>query len=129
MIEGIEQLYQAIAESIEQAIPDDWTTARMEAVFYPGSSDYVGEYIRKADGKVRAFSTGRLGERAFREIRKKFKEAGKPLWGQAIFELHSDGKFNMKWGYDDVDENGDTTFNENEYLNRNEERRKRLIAE
>jgi hypothetical protein len=77
---------------------------------------------------LRDFGTIVRGERAFRELRRKFKETGKPLWGQASFELHSDGKFKMKWGYDNCDENGDTIFNEEEELKRSEERRKRLTV-
>lgn len=126
MIEGIEPLYRQIAESIQEAIPEDWTTAKMEAIFYPQSSIYCGEYTRKADGKARDFGTTRVGERAFRDLRKRFKEAGKPLWGQACFELHADGRFHMKWGYDNLDENGDTVFDADGELKRQEERHKRL---
>ena len=128
MIDGIELLYQQIAESIEEAIPEEWTTAKMEALFYPGSSTYFGEYRRKADGKCRDFGTTRAGERAFRELRRTFRDAGKPLWGQACFELHSDGKFNMQWGYDNCDENGDMIFNEEQEIARHEERHKRLTS-
>ena len=34
MIGGIEPLYQQIAESIQEAIAEEWTSAKMEAVFY-----------------------------------------------------------------------------------------------
>lgn len=126
MIDGIEPLYQVIAESIQQAIPEEWSTAVMEVIFHPQHSIYIGEYTRKADGIPRDFGTSQNANRAFREIRRKFKEAGKPLWGRAWFELHPDGKFNMKWGYDNCDENGDTPFNEEEEVKRHEERRIRL---
>jgi hypothetical protein len=112
MIEGIEPLYQKIAESIQEAIPEEWSTAKMDAVFYPDGITFVGEYQRKADGKARDFGTTRKGEHALRELRIKFKEAGKPLWGQVCFELHSDGTFSMKLGYDNCDDNGVTVFNE-----------------
>ena len=128
MIEGIELFYQQIADSIQEAVPEDWSIAKMEAIFYPDSITYLGEYERQADGKSRSFGTTRSGERAFRELRKKFKEAGKQLWGQAVFEIRSDGKFNMKWGYENCDENGNTVFDEDEYLKRSEERRKRLTV-
>jgi hypothetical protein len=128
MIDGIESLFQMIAESIQDAIPENWDTATMDVIFYPGSSIYLGEYTRKADGAPRSFGTTKSGERAFRELRNKFKESGKQLWGQAYFELHSDGKFDMKWGYDDCDENGDTRFDEEKEFKRNEERFKRLTS-
>src|SRR5437016_2475189 len=107
MIDGIEPLYQEIAESMVNAIPEDWSTAKFEAILYSGSSTYEAEYTRKTDGVVRGFQPADGGSRAFRQIRKMFEEAGKPLWGRACFELHSDGRFNMKWGYDNCDENGD----------------------
>ena len=126
MIPGIEPLYQQIAESIENAIPEDWNTAKMDAVFFPDSSQYRGEYTRASDGVARSFTTTLAGERAFREIRKLFKESDQPMWGRASFELQSKGKFNMKWGYDDCDENGFARFDEEEELRRSEERHQRL---
>ena len=112
MIDGIEQIFQTIADSIQDAIPEEWTTATMEAEFYPHGSRYVGEYTREADGETESFATDLRSERAFRELRERFKEAGKPLWGRACFELNADGKFNMKWGYDDCDEDGYAIFHE-----------------
>ena len=129
MIEGIERINQQIAESIQEAIPEEWDTAKMEVIFFPGSSTYLGEYTRKADGKARGFATTRSGERAFRELRKKFREAGKPVWGKACFQIQSSGKFNLQFGYEDCDENGNVLFNEEEELRKAEERHKRLTSE
>ncbi|WP_417388318.1 immunity protein YezG family protein [Gimesia sp.] len=126
MIEGIERFYQEIAESIQDAIPEEWATARMDAVFYPDGSRYFGEFTRKADGVARSFTTNRQGERAFREIRKLFKNAGQPLWSKASFELNAEGKFDMKWEYDDSDENGYAIFDEEREKKEFEERYKRL---
>lgn len=128
MIEGIEPLYQQIADSIQEAIPEEWATAKMEAVFFPDAIDYYGEYTRQADGISRGFATILSGERAFREIRKRFKDAGQPLWGRACFELDAGGKFNLKWGYDDCDEDGNAHFDEEEELKRSEERHQRLSS-
>ena len=128
MIEGIEPLYQQIAEAIQEAIPEEWSSAKMEVIFYPQSSIYLGEYTRKADGVARDFATTTNAERAFRKIRRRFREAGKPLWCQATFELKPEGKFNMKWEYDGCDENGFAPFNEEEVLKRHEERHRRLSA-
>jgi|SRR5271157_3578627 len=128
MIDGIEAIYQQIAESIQEAIAEEWSTAMMEAIFYNNSSTYFGEYTRKADGKLRDFGTTRSGERAFREARRRFRDAGNKPWGRATFELFPDGKFIMKLGYDGCDENGDTVFDEVEELRRHEERRNRLTS-
>src|SRR5262249_52738512 len=126
MIEGLEPMYDSIAESIHEAIMEPWNEAKMVAVFYADSITYFGEYTSAADGRLKDFGTLREAQRAFREIRKRFREAGKPLWGQATFELKSDGKFNIKWGYDNCDENGDTRFDDENYKKQDEERRKRL---
>jgi hypothetical protein len=129
VIDGLESLYKQIADSMLNAIPEEWSSAMFEALFFQDSSTYEAEYTRKADGKQRGFQPSSGGSRAFRELRKKFKEAGKPVWGRACFQLNSNGTFNMKWGYDNCDENGDTLFSEEDELKRHEERRKRLTKE
>jgi hypothetical protein len=101
MIDGIETFYQRIAESMIEAIPEEWSSAVFEAIFFPEGSTYEAEYVRKADGKARSFSPADDGDKAFRQLRKKFKDAGKPLWGKARFEMRPDGTFNMNWVYDD----------------------------
>jgi hypothetical protein len=126
MIEGIEPLYLEIAQSMVDAIPEEWSSARFEAIFFSGSSIYEAEYTRRSDGVVLSFQPTSAGSRALRQLRKKFKEAGKRLWGQARFELRPDGKFNMQWGYENCDDNGDTRFDEEAELQRSEQRRLRL---
>ncbi|WP_158264980.1 immunity protein YezG family protein [Blastopirellula marina] len=125
MIDGIEAIYQRIADGVVEQLPEDWKSARVDAVFYPESSEYVGEY-ETPSGKCLDFGVTREVGRAFRELRRKFQESGKSLWGQAAFELHSDGKFAMKWGYDNCDENGNTIWDEQAWHRRQEERRLRL---
>ena len=41
------------------------------------------------------------------------------------FELQSEGEFKMTWGYENCDENGDTRFDEEEYMRLDEQRRQR----
>lgn len=125
MIEGIEPIYQRIANSMVDAIPDQWNAAKIEAVFYSDSSDYMGEYLTDS-GKVRSFEITTELSRAFREMRRKFKESSNSVWGQVSFELQSDGKFDLKWGYDNCDANGDTIWDEKEYHRRSEEYRLRV---
>jgi hypothetical protein len=126
MIEGLELFYQQIAESMLEAIPEEWSTATFEATFFSDSSRYEAEYTRATDGLARGFQPTDTGCRAFRHLRKKFKEAGKQVWGQACFELLPNGKFNMKWGYDNCDENGDTLFDGDEEVKRAADRHERL---
>jgi len=128
MIEGIEHLYEQIAESIQDSIPEEWATAKMEAVFYPDGSQYLGEYTRKSDGVARNFTTDLGGERAFRELRKLFRNAEQPLWGRARFEMTSDGQFSMKWEYNDCDDEGYAKFDEEVELRNSEDRHRRLTT-
>ena len=125
MIEGIENIYERLADAITKAIPVAWSSARSEATFFSDNIDLSGEFV-PVSGSPRSFKVSRDITKAFEELRRKFKEAGQPLWGQASFELNADGKFNMKWGYDNCDANGDTNWNEDEWRRRKEERRVRL---
>jgi hypothetical protein len=125
MIDGLEILYQQIVDSIKEAIPEPWSSAKVEAIFFSDSIDFETEYVSET-GKFRGFATTMAGDRAFKQLRRRFKEAGKPVWGQACFELQSDGTFSMKWGYENCDANGDTIFDEETWSRRHEERRQRL---
>jgi hypothetical protein len=128
MIEGIEEFYQEIAAALLERIPEDWTAANMEAIFYADGSTYFGEYQRAADGKARDLDLGNA-PRTFRALRAKFAEAGQPLRGRARFELQSDGSFKMHWSYDNCDENGDTIFDADQARRESDEWFRRLTAE
>lgn len=126
MIDGIEPYYQQIAQALEDAIPEPWLTASVDAIFFSEANWYEAEYLPAQGGQPKSIGMGRGGQRAFEELREKFREAGKQVWGRARFELHSSGKFSMKWGYDDCDENGFARFDEESELQRRRERFKRL---
>ena len=111
MIDGIEDYYHRIADFITSAIDEPWKTAKLEAVFYEGSSTYLGEYTRP-EGSDCSFAVGMEGGRIFRQLRKEFESSGKPRWGQALFTLEESGSFKLEWGYDNCDENGYTIFDE-----------------
>ncbi len=112
MIEGIETVYQQIADSIDESIHEPWSVAWMEGVFFTEHTSYSAEYQPQAGGPPKSFASGRNGRRAFERLRELFKNAGKPLWCRARFELHSNGKFNMNWNYEDCDQNGFARFDE-----------------
>lgn len=126
MIEGIEEFYQRIADSIVDAISEEWSIATVEATFYPDGEDYYCEYVRAVDGVPRSFLPSCCREEVFRQLRQKFKKDQKPLWGSAKFELSSDGKFKMNWNYDDCDEQGYARWDADEWLKKQQERQHRL---
>src|SRR5688572_17856022 len=106
MIPGIEPLYQEIAEAMTATIPEEWATATFEVIFYSQSIPFEAEYTRRVDGVARSFLPAASGRRAFQQLRQRFKDAGKPLWGRASFELRADGQFNVNWDYDNCDGQG-----------------------
>jgi hypothetical protein len=111
MIDGIEAHYQTIADSIVEVIGEPWTRAWIDAIFFSESIEFTGGYVGE-DARPRSFGPKRPARNAIREIRELFRRAGKPLWGRTHFELHSDGKFDMTWSYDDCDEDGNARFDE-----------------
>ncbi len=125
MIPEIEVLYERIANAMIASIPEAWRTARIVGIFYADSITWEPEYEPQAGG-LRSFDVSMELTRAFRELRRKFKEVGKPVWGQAAFNITPAGKFNMTWGYDNCDENGDTVWDEKEWNRRQDERRLRF---
>ncbi|MEW4565736.1 immunity protein YezG family protein [Bremerella sp. JC770] len=125
MIPNLEVSYQRIANGIVECIPYEWEDALVTAIVYPESISFEGEF-RTTAGEIRSLSVSMELNRAFRELREKFEAAGQPLWGQATFVLDSRGKFEMKWGYENCDENGDTIWDADQWRRRQEERDKRL---
>ena len=89
MIDGIELFYQQIAESMEEAIPEEWSSARYEAIFYSGSSTYEAEMYANATVTFWGFSpatvvTERFGSSARNSRRRASQFGGEPrsIYGQ-----------------------------------------------
>lgn len=127
-VDGLGAFFQRIGAGLQASIPEDWITAKAEAIFFSDSSTYVGEYVRKADRALRSTTNSSDNLKTIREMREKFRAAGKRLWGQFTFEMDASGKFNVHWGYENCDANGDTIFNEEESVRRSEDRWRRLSA-
>jgi hypothetical protein len=126
MIDGIEPLYRTIAESITATLQRPWATAWIDVIFFPDHVFYSGEFVAIENTPPKSFPTCVEGESAFEQLRELFKAARKPLWCRARFELHSDGRFKMNWGYDDCDADGFAHFDEQKELNRMKALRDRL---
>jgi len=126
MIEGIEQLYQEIAQAMIATLFEEWSSAKFEAIFYPTSSVFEAEYIRSVDGKARSFAPLDSGIEAIEQVRQLFQDAGRPLWGRASFELLPNGQFSMTFGYDGCDADGNAIFDEDQEVEREGARRRRL---
>lgn len=118
MIDGIEQFYQQIAEAVAESIHEPWQTATVEAVFFPESITFVGEYSAENGSHPTGFEVGLKLIRAFRGLRELFRSTGKPVWCRAKFEMSCDGKFKMNWGYDGCDKDGFAPFDEEQEAER-----------
>ena len=118
MLPGLEPLFQEIADSMVAAIPEEWSTARVEAIYFSDSSVYEAEYTRKADGVPRDFETPEQCLDAF-DVRRD-NDLSTPDsrcgGGPCLNSNQVDGTFRVKWGYDDCDANGDTIFDEDQEL-------------
>lgn len=125
MIPGIEDFYQLVASEMVNEIPGPWRQATIEVIYYPKSSDYHGEYVTDS-GKDRSFPMSEATRLAVDELRRKFQSSGQRVWGQFSFKLLADGTFNVKWGYDNCLENGDTIWDPDEWERRFNENYKRL---
>lgn len=110
MIDGIEDLYQKIAEAIEASISGDWRSAIVEAVFYSDNCSYNGEYVLDGFDYPKPFAVKSDVVRSLYEMRRRFTAKGKRLWCSVRFELKADGKFKLDWGYGGCDEQGFATF-------------------
>jgi hypothetical protein len=118
MIDGIEPFYQQIADSIRESINASWETATIEVIFFPQSSEYVGEWFSSGTARPTGFGVDLKAMRAFRGLRELFRKSGNRLWCRAVFEMRSAGQFKMNWGYDDCDENGFARFDEQKQAER-----------
>lgn len=108
MIQGIEPLFQQVADGINASIRERWNSATLEAVFHPDRFTLLGSYLTELGATPKSFRAPRRTEKSFHRMRALFVQAGKPLWCKARFKLHSDGEFNIDWIYDECDENGFT---------------------
>jgi hypothetical protein len=112
MIDGIEPLYQRIADGIVAALPETWDRAWMDAIFYSDHVLYHGCYQSTEGGTCASFPTAEDAEMAFQEMRGLFAAAGKAPWCRVRFEVTSAGQFQLQWSYDDCDDQGFARFDE-----------------
>lgn len=112
MIDGMEPLYQRIADGVVAALPETWHRALLDAIFYSDHILYHGAYQPAEGSECSSFTNDGGTEQAFCEIRNLFEAAGKEPWCRARFELTSAGKFNLHWSYDDCDAQGFARFDE-----------------
>lgn len=126
LIHGIDKVYQAIADGIVDEMPELWRSARIDVTFYDGLVDFDGEFVAN-DGVSRSFNVN-VQDTIF-QLRRMFIEARQPLWGQFVFLLSSAGQFDVKWGYENIDENGNTVFDERTWLKNRRERISRLASQ
>ena len=125
MIQGIESVYERIALAMLDELPSEWKESSVLAVFYEDHIDFETDFISR-DGRCRSYEGSLELSQAIRELRQRFKDNCQPVWGQVTFTLKSDFSIKLKFGYDSLDENGNTIWNIDEYQRRHNERTSRL---
>jgi hypothetical protein len=55
VFDDLEPLYQRIAAAMTCKIPEAWSSARYDAIFFPDSSIYEAEYAKLFDSVSRSF--------------------------------------------------------------------------
>lgn len=121
MDESMNAAVKQVAEIVYGAIHEpSWTSAFVEVVYYPDTTDFSGDVVRP-DGRLIAIELGFDFLDAFDELRLLFRKSGQPMWGRARMDLMPHGKFTMQWGYDACDANGDTLWNPDAWRVRQEE--------
>lgn len=131
MSDEIDSLCREIAASIREAITEDWSSARIDAVYWIDdkgfrSMTYFGEYVRKSDGKPKDLAVPDEMDDRLDEIRYLSSESGTAPWGQACFEVQSNGQFSLSYSYEDCDEQGNRRYKSEVYHAMQEARRLRL---
>ena len=111
MTEELDALYSQVGSAIAKTVPDGWTSAWVQIVFFRQSTLSSGQYIT-ADGTSRAIEIGPDVEAAFSAMRTLFRANHKPVWTRARLDLTPDGKFDVQWFYDPCDENGDAYYSQ-----------------
>ncbi len=125
-MDSFDRFCPSLANSIQEALNSEWISARIDAVFYPETSHYYGEYVPQVGASPRGFGPTLEAQEILRDMRDACHASGQPVWGQATFTLWLSGKFSLTFGYANCDENGDTRFNEEEFLEFKRQRFDRL---
>ncbi len=125
MIPDLEPIYAKVGNAISDRLPNEWKVARVEVIYYPENVNYFGEFLH-SDNRIGSFHLGYELICSIDDLRQKFRDAGQPVWGSVVFELHADGKFSCKWSYDNCDENGNRRWDADEWTRMQNERSERI---
>ena len=99
MTSEVETLYQRIAQSIANAIPELWETAWVTVEFEPGVISEAGGYTSLRDKTQHTFSTPNDIGDLFTRLRQLVKRDDRNIWSRARFVLEADGKFRIDFDY------------------------------
>lgn len=100
MAKTIEELYEAIAKQMNDAIPKEWGRAWVKVELVGESSlDMIGRYEPADSAESASFVVPPPLVRDLAELRRRMKRPGEKAWRQAIFHLKADGEFNLDLEY------------------------------
>lgn len=115
---NIDKQYQVLATEINEFIPAEWKTVYLygevydnTALVYYSYTDINTDSLIEVDEMIRRYSIPRKEEMLFtvklshllQEIREEFKKVDGNIWNTITFILEHTGKFNITFGYDNLD--------------------------
>jgi hypothetical protein len=106
IIPGTDDLYPEIGQLIFDAIPEEFSIARVRVEMIDDVSS-CSIFYHKSDGRFQYLNDGLESvEAKFRELRDLFKNAAREAWTGATFILSEEGEFSVELTYDDISDFG-----------------------
>jgi len=109
MNERIESLYGKIADALYANINSSFDTAWIN-VEMQKDVGLLGVYFKTSDIQYFTIRPAVTLFKLFNALWHEFIAAGQPAWSTATFTIHSDGKFSLDLGYDDVSDGRSTSL-------------------
>ena len=109
MNDRIESLYSEIADALHENINSGFDTAWIN-VEMQKDVGLLGVYFKTPDAQCFTIRPSVSLFKLFNALWHEFIAAGQPAWSTATFTIHSDGKFNLDFGYDNVSDGRTTSL-------------------
>ncbi|TDW46560.1 hypothetical protein EV144_106232 [Flavobacterium sp. 270] len=96
----IEEIYQAIGQSIVDSIEENWDYAILDIKYTGKSGGFSLNYFIDGDEKNSEYTGGYSIYKTVKELHEITTEGGNNRWNRIEFKLSSDGKMNLEFIWD-----------------------------
>lgn len=114
--QAMENLYQKIANQVNEMIPEDWEKILIYAEVSEGATEVFFYYYPEGKEPVYCFNISNIFEideekfddmhdelmEYFEQLWEEFKNNKQELWSNLTFILDNEGKFKIDYNYDDL---------------------------